>query len=97
MGFAVKSKLVKDLNLSPSYANKRIISLRMPLIKSHYLTVISAHAPTLNAIDDDKSSFYTTFSRVLVLVPSSGKLLLIGYFNTQVGTDSNVWKAIIGN
>ena len=51
VGFAVKSKLVKDLNLSPTCVNERIITLRIPLIKDRYLTAISTYAPTLDASD----------------------------------------------
>ncbi len=59
---------------------------RIPLGKGHYATLISAYAPTLDAEEGIKDAFYESLDTVLLKVPHTDKLVLLGDFNARVGT-----------
>ena len=56
VGFAVKNKLV-NLIQTPIAISERIISLRL-YAKGGIINIISAYAPTLAALAEDKDMFY---------------------------------------
>ena len=96
VGFAIRSKLVKNLDgRVPLGINERLMTMSLPL-KNSTLFIISAYAPTLGQSDEVKEQFYTTLSDVIKSVPSSHKLLLLGDFNARVGTDYDSWENVIG-
>ena len=58
VGFAIKTRLVEQFNLTPTGINERLMTLRIPFKRSKYLTLISVEAPTLSSDDETKDSFY---------------------------------------
>lgn len=66
VGFAVKTHLVKALNLTPHAINERITSLRIPLLKNQFITLVSVYAPTLDAEDYVKGAIYQQLDTVRV-------------------------------
>ena len=96
VGFAIKTNLVKTHNLSPTCINERLMSIRIPLSTTQFITIFSVYAPTLDADDNIKEEFYRLLDRELTNVPQNDKLLLLGDFNARVGKDHNVWRKVIG-
>ena len=47
MGFAIKTKLVKELAGPPKGINDRLMSVCLPLQKKHFATIISVYAPAI--------------------------------------------------
>lgn len=94
VGFAVRTKLVKQLEELPSGINKRIIKMRLPLEHGRFVTIISVYAPTLKSEDAEKAAFYDELRRVLSVTPLHDKIWLCGDFNARVGTDSDTWGAL---
>ena len=72
------------------------MTLRVPLVKGRFMTLISAYAPTLVADDAATDRFYDDLYRDLRSVPRSDKLFLLGDFNARVGAYYHVWGDIIG-
>lgn len=96
VGFAVKTQLVKAHNMTPNAINERIITLRLPLPKNQFITLISVYAPTLDAEDHIKGAFYQQLDTTITQIPAGDRLLLLGDFNARVGRDHELWQNIIG-
>jgi len=96
VGFAIRSTLLCRIPETPVAVSERLMTLRIPLIKDRFMTLISAYAPTLVSEDSAKDRFYDDLHAVLRSVPRSDKLFLLGDFNARVGADSELWGDIIG-
>ena len=72
------------------------MTVRVPLEKSNYLTLISAYAPTLVATEEAKDEFYSLLETTLQTVNPRDKLVMMGDFNARVGKDHEVWQGVIG-
>ena len=96
VGFAVKTKLVRNHHLTPTAINERLMTLRVPLSKESFITFISAYAPTLDSDEDTKNQFYEQLSTTLSRVPRNDKLVLLGDFNARIGKDYQVWENVMG-
>ena len=70
----------------------RIMTMRLPLSKNNFATIISVYAPTMTNPDENKEAFYNQLASVL----STDKLMLIGDFNARIGRDNDKWSLVIG-
>ena len=96
VGFAIRTALMKHLHEQPIGISERLMTMRLSLSKNYFATVISAYAPTLDADPDDKENFYASLYKVLCSIPRTDKVVLLGDFNARVGTDSSLWKGVLG-
>lgn len=96
VGFAIKTKLVSQLNIHPTGISERIMSLRLPLEGRNFVTILSVYAPTLDSEDETKESFYHNLRQTLQSVPVDDKLFILGDFNARVGKNHQLWKDVIG-
>ncbi|XP_071510818.1 craniofacial development protein 2-like [Diadema antillarum] len=96
VGFAIKSNLVNKLAVPPKGINDRLMTVRLPLAKKRYATMISAYAPTMTSPDDVKEQFYEDLQATISAVPKSDKLIILGDCNARVGTDYASWKGVLG-
>ena len=62
----------------------RIMTMRLPLSKDNFATIISVYAPTMANPDEYKEAFYNQLATVLSGIPRTDKLLLIGDFNAGI-------------
>uniref|UniRef100_H3A6M0 Endonuclease/exonuclease/phosphatase domain-containing protein n=1 Tax=Latimeria chalumnae TaxID=7897 RepID=H3A6M0_LATCH len=93
--FAIKNRIADLLTELPIGINKRLMTLRLQLSGNQRATIISAYAPTHDAIDDSKEFFYANLDAMLAAVPKQDKLILLGDFNARVGHDYPLWKDTI--
>ena len=63
------------------HISKRLISLRIPLQRGEFSTVIRAYASMIASRDDIEDQFYEYLHEVLIRVRRSDKLVLLGGFN----------------
>jgi len=96
IGFAIRSSLLAQISESPVGINERLMTLRLPLTKGHFMTVVSAYALMLVSDETTKDSFYSCLRATLQAVPRNDRLVILGDFNAQVGTNHNVWSGVIG-
>lgn len=96
MGFAIKNSLISHLSELPVGVNERLMTIRLMLACNQKATVVSAYAPTLNAQDEVKETFYAELDNILTKVPKEDKLILLGDFNARVGRNHNLWRDTIG-
>ena len=96
VGFAIKTSLLKRLPESPIGISERLMTLRIPLTHSRYVTLISAYAPTLTSDENTKDAFYGLLEHTLGNISQTDKILLLGDFNARVGSNNLVWGGIIG-
>lgn len=96
VGFAIKTKLVNSLNLTPVNIHERLMYIRVPLKYLNYMTIISAYAPTLDSTDDVKETFYTDLTKLLWSIPKTDKVVLLGDFNARIGSDYSLWAPVLG-
>ena len=96
VGFAIRNSLAASLEELPIGHSERIMSLRVPLPRGQYLTLICAYAPTLVADESDKDSFYALLHQVIERVDRKDKLILAGDFNARVGSDDTLWEGVLG-
>ena len=61
-----------------------------------FATVLSVHAPTLQAETGVKEAFYLDLHNLLQQVDSKDKLLNIFNFNARVGRNFDLWKGVLG-
>ena len=95
VGFAIRNEIACKLEQEPSAVNDRIMTMRLPLRKRTYATIISIYAPTMTNPDDAKEYFYSKLEEVVRKVPAGDKLLLVGDFNARVGDDAAKWPRVI--
>jgi len=72
------------------------MTLRLPLAKGRYMTVLSAYAPTRVSDEATKDLFYDCLRATLQAVPRNDRLVFLGDFNARVGTNRKVWAGVIG-
>ena len=96
VGFAIKSNLVNKLASPPKGINDRLMTVRLPLPRKRYATLISAYAPTMTNPDDVKEKFYEDFRATIAAIPRADKLIILGDFNARVGSDYTSWEGVLG-
>lgn len=97
VGFAIKNSLLLKIPETPVGITERLMTLRIPLTKHRYATLISAYAPTLPSDIEDKDQFYQALDETLNHIPRNDKIVLLGDFNARVGSNSHTWGGVIGN
>ena len=58
MGFAIKKDIVAKLTEMPRPVIDRIMTMRLPLSKDNFETIISVYAPTMTNPEENKDAFY---------------------------------------
>ena len=76
VGFAIKKDIVKKLTEMPRPVSDRIMTMRLPLSKDNFTTIISMYAATMTNPEEKKA--YSELANVLSGIPRTDKLLLIG-------------------
>ncbi|KAI8479746.1 hypothetical protein Bbelb_425490 [Branchiostoma belcheri] len=94
VGFAIKNSLLPFTD-TPVSTNERLMSLKINTC-SGPVHLISAYAPTLQASDDVKDSFYDLLRNILVKIPRKQPVYVLGDFNARVGSDHASWPRQIG-
>ena len=95
VGIAVRNSIAENLTESPVYISERLMSLRIPLERGEFATVVSAYAPTLAAEQEVKDQFYHCLHDTLKSVKRTDKLVLMGDFNARVGNDGDMWPGVV--
>ena len=89
VGFAIKKDIITKLTEMPRPVSDRIMTMRLPLSKDNFATIISVYAPTMTNPDENKDAFYNQLASVLNGIPRTDKLLLIGDFNAKIGREND--------
>ena len=96
MGFAIKKDIVTKLTEMSRPVSDRIMTMRLPLSKDNFATIISVYAPTMTNPDENKETFYNQLASVLSGIPHIDKLLLVGNFNARIGRENDKWPLVMG-
>ncbi|KAJ4935851.1 hypothetical protein JOQ06_017378, partial [Pogonophryne albipinna] len=96
VGLAIKNTLLPRLAETPVGISERLMSLRIPLVKNRFATLLSAYAPTLPSESEAKDSFYQSLDEALRRIPKNDKMFLLGDFNARVGQNSSIWSGVLG-
>ena len=72
------------------------MTMRLPLSKDNFATIISVYAPTMTNPNENKEAFYNQLASVLSGIPRTDNLLLIGDFNARIGRDNDKWPLVMG-
>nr|VZI50085.1 unnamed protein product [Spirometra erinaceieuropaei] len=92
----IRNDIVGRLPSLPQGINDRLMSLRLPLWGGKSATIISAYAPTMTNPDVVRDKFYEDLHALLATVPKADKLIVLGDFNSGVGTDHTAWRRVLG-
>ena len=76
MGFAIEKDIVTNLTE---------MTMRLPLSKNNFATIISMFAPIMTNPDENKEAFYNQLASVLSGIPRTDKLLLTGDVKARIG------------
>ena len=79
----------------PWPVSDRIVTMRLPLGKDNFATIISVYAPTMTNPDENKEAFYIQLASVLNGIPRTDQLVLIGDFNARIGRDNDKWPLVM--
>ncbi|KAJ4942915.1 hypothetical protein JOQ06_005427, partial [Pogonophryne albipinna] len=96
VGLAIKNTLLPRLAETPVGISERLMTLRIPLVKNRFATLLSAYAPTLPSESEAKDSFYQSLDEALRRIPKNDKIFLLGDFNARVGQNSSIWSGVLG-
>lgn len=96
VGFAVKTTLAGKLVGVPKGVYDRLMTMRLPLSRGKFATIVSAYAPTLINPEETKNKFYADLHNVINAVHNADKLIILGDFNARVGRDTTTWAGVIG-
>ena len=92
VGFAIKKEIIRKLTEMPRPVSDIIMTMRLPLSKDNFATIINVYAPTMKNPDENKEAFYNQLASVISGIPRTDKLLLIGDFNARIGMTSGPWS-----
>ena len=70
------------LTKMPRPVSDRTMTMRLPLSKDNFATIVCVYAPTMTNPDENKEVLYNQLASVLSGIPCTDKLLLIGDFNS---------------
>ena len=90
MAFAIKKDVVAKLTEMPRPVSDIIMTMRLPLSKDNFATIISVYAPTIENPEEVKEA------SVLIGIPRTDKLLLISDFNARRGRENDKWPLVMG-
>ena len=65
-------------------------------LKRGSVHIISAYAPTASHGDATRDQFYDQLNQLLIDIPPTDKVLLLGDFNARVGKDHEGWEGVLG-
>lgn len=93
---AISNTLLPRLTETPVSISETLMTLRIPLAKTHFGTLLSVYAPTLPSNTETKDSFYQSLDEILRPIPKTEKILLLGDFNARVGQNNRIWRGVLG-
>ena len=96
VGFAIRNSIAAQLEQDPVAVNDRIMTLRLPLQKNAYLSIVSVYGPTMTNPEENKENFYNQLRDVIKNINRKDKLIIAGDFNARVGCDHESWPGVIG-
>ena len=94
MGFAIKNDIVTKLTEMPRPVSDRIMTMRLPLSKDNFATIIRVYAPRMTNPAENKEAFYNQLASVLSGISRTDKVLLIGDSNARIGRDNDKWPCV---
>ena len=97
VGFAVRTALVQSTQESSNAIDERLMTLRLPLAKNRFATIVSVYSPTVDSSDDVKGRFYDALYSTLRRLSQDDKIILLGDFNAKVGRNHDIWHGVIGH
>ena len=74
MCFAFKKDIVTKLTETPRPVSDIIMTMRLPLSKDNFATIISVYAPTMTYPDENKKAFYNQLASVLSGIPRTDNI-----------------------
>ena len=83
----IETFITRKLQNLPIDHSDRLMSRRLPIQDNKFATVISVHAPTLQAETGARETFYRDLDNLLQQADSKAELLISGDFNARVGRD----------
>ena len=96
MAFAIRNDIAAQLTEEPRGVSERIMTLRMRLAANRHITLINIYAPTMMYPEEEKEAFFSQLRTLIMSVPASDKLILLGDFNARVGSDHFTWGPALG-
>lgn len=91
----VMSSRVKSSLVSYETINEQMTKVRF-YARQAKLSIIVAYAPTEEADDDIKKSFYEDMNAITDTIPKHDVTIVMGDFNAKMGSDNRQWTAVIG-
>ena len=88
--------VLRRLSETPVGISERLMTLRIPLVKNRFATLLSAYAPTLPSESETKDSFYQSLDEALRRIPKNDKIFLLGDFNARVAQNNTIWSGVLG-
>ena len=73
------------------------MTLRLPLAKDRFATIVSVYSSALDSSDDVKDRFFDTLYSTLRRISQSDKIILLGDSNPRVGSNDDIWHGVIGH
>ncbi|KYO26981.1 hypothetical protein Y1Q_0019389 [Alligator mississippiensis] len=90
-----KNCLIEKLTYLPKGMNDQLMVLRLPLLGKKCATIISTYAATMTNSDKVKNQFYDDLHSLIIAVPKSDHLILLGDLNSRIGSDCQTWDRVI--
>ena len=72
------------------------MKLRLLLADNCFEAIINVYAPTITHRKEEKEMFYEQLRQITNSVPRSDKIILLGDFNSRVGSDWKTWQPATG-
>ena len=89
------SPLLADNMASLEQHNSRLLSARI-YTRHANLSIVCGYAPTNEATDGAKDSFYKELDRILNIIPKHDVIILLGDFNAQLSNNKYGFEGILG-
>ena len=97
VAFAIDNCLVEHMTEAPKHVSERIMTIRLPLKKDRFMTIICVYAPTMPYPDEIKEEFFQNLSNIVNNLNVADKLFILGDFNARVVKNFTLHGPAIGH
>ncbi|BHF68010.1 hypothetical protein SprV_0301104000 [Sparganum proliferum] len=89
-----------ELRIGIAETRLRLVHRRSPQayvnVEGKFATITDVYAPPMNNPDAKRDQFYEDLYALLATVSKADKLIVLGDFNTRVGTDNAARRGVLG-
>ena len=96
VGFAIKNSNLPKITKLSIGINESLMTLCLQFANEQYTTIATVYAPTMDADNFVKDTFYSQLEQILTSISKTDKIIFFRNFKARVGQGYKLWRGAIG-